>query len=1250
MSPSQDKTSQPKSVQHRVGTTAGNALFRTLAGLAALLVLVVLALQLVSWNFLKGPISERVRTATGRELVISGDISVNLLPRPQITLYDLSFANAGWAQTPDMVSVRRVQLTPALGELFAGDLAFDHVDINGLTVNLENREQQSGNWRLPAMTRAEQQGAAGDADPAGAGGQDSAANEAAVPFVVRQLQLSEAEISYWPAGTEDPHVLSLESLAFSDDRLTLQATADVVAGDGYLDLPVALSASVVTGFSDNHWQLNDIEAQLDNTAFNGRLGWNAGVQPPVLSAQLHSPEINVSDIADRLPESQERSDRGQIAIPVLPTLAGDVELRVDKLTVQSAMLSNTEIHVLADAQQLALENLSFDVADGRVETTASLTSNAGFVQAQADIQIQDVDLYRLGIGEQAGQNFTAEIVAGIERLEQGNPVDLATFLQRLHIEQAQASYQAPNLDAEMSLALTATTDTPEPVLSITGQFRDQPVDMTLQGAPLAELADGLADYPLQGQVHSGQLSVQADTRLGALLTPATFAMDFIIEGDDAQSLETWVGAVLPPLPAFRVAGRLSREQQQWSITELDASIGVTELNGQLQYLAGDRPGLQAELEAGRIELARFMESRTASEDPGGANPAGNPVSVKQAGADSPLAVLRRFDARLNLHVDTLALPDRTALTDLQLTARLDDGNVDVQTLSFQVANGSWSSSMALDATGAPASGVIEAEFDNIALSRFGASFSAIEDRLGTMSGALHLEITESLAVDQAENLLLPFIGRLTVQPSWLSFTDREVGTDMTLNMRTRGLDAGEQAFHIDGDGRYDGEVFSLRFRGDRLLDVRRSDLPYNIDLLVNVVDTRIEVMGSVLRPLALKGLNLRLDMEGPSPHRLSRLLDIPLPELPSYAISGDLDLDAQRWTLSNMSGTVGDSDVGGHLALDTGARLPHISGELQSQSLDIADLGLLLGAERGTADSAGRRFILPSEPVVTSAWQQLSADIQYRGASVRAANIPLSDMMVDFVLADGHGHFDPVRFGVGDGRVDFNLDLDSTPDTPTGTMQLEVRSVDLQKALGDWSLADGSVGTVGAQGKLWLTGASVAELLGSADGGLVMLMTEGRLDALLVELAGLDVAQVFSSWISNREAIPIRCSYVDLQTRDGIANIDTLAVDTDDTLFSGTGTVNMDSEQVDITLHAYPKDFSVLSVNAPLQLGGTFVDLEANLPTGDIGQQVAASAALAAVAAPVAALAPLLDLGPGENSPYCNGLASRTLDAFGDAQ
>ncbi len=1227
--------------------TVPKAVLWALAGLLALLFIAVIAAELVSWNFLKEPIRQRAEAATGREFQINGDVEVNLLPLPHLVLEEVALANGQWARTPEMLTASRLEVTPSLTNLVRGKLVLDNLTVTDPTLNLENRDQKPGNWVLPTTTSPDNPG------------EGSAESQGGPPIVIHDIELSDAEITYLAPGMERPHVLSLSSVAVSGDRVSLQAEATLAMGSERVTVPLELTGKASLGYASGQWQLSELDVQVGGTHVAGSIGLDTDADPPALTGELHSSSVNVTNILEAMPASPEPTGSQGLSVPVLPNLVGDLNITVDQLIWEPMTVSNLEAHFSPGQHTLTLETLRFTIAKGTVEGTASLTSNADVVAAEARIRLQE-------IAPQEDHRLNGELALNLGEVQQADSLDYQALLNQLDIKTGQASYRSGQEDTDLNLTLDESGDPPAPVVSASGQFQGKSLEMTIRGAPLSALADGLANYPLQAEARSGQLFAWADTRLGALLTPETFTGNLVLEGRNGQDLDRWINPSLPPLPDFRLVGQLSRDQDRWSVTSLEGAIGSTELAGEVHFRNGAPPMISLDLDAGRIEIAEFTanEEDTADDEAGAESDSRTQATPdSESDRESPLAVLNTFNGQMNLSADTLVLPDGPALGDVQLTGQLEGGQAHVETVRFEVANGSWNSTLNLNASSQPASGALDATFNGISLSEFGDTFTTVEDRLGKLSGELHLNLTETLAADWQGDLLLPYLGQLIVEPSWLRFTDSQADTDMTLELETRDSDSGNQAFHIDGSGQYDGAPFSLRFRGDPLLDARIPDRQYSLELTSDVVDSYLQVQGTISQPLAMKGLDLGLELEGPDPQRLSRLLGIPLPELPPYSVSGDLTLRDQRWRVTNIAGMVGDSDLNGSIMFDADSRPPFLSADLTSTSLDLKDLGGLVGAEpeptnpesaspdpsnAETQDaSAADGDVLPDQPLATPAWQNLTADVRYRGDSVRAEGIPLEDVVIDFKLANGHAQFDPVRFGIGGGRVDFNLELDTKADPPEGTLELEVQSVNLREALDNWALANNSVGTVAAQGKFWVTGASIAELLASADGGLVLLMTQGKLDALLVELAGLDLAQSFLSWIRARDPIPIDCTYADVQSRNGVATIDTLAIDTPDTSFTGTGTIDLQSEKLDITLYAHPKDVSIFSARTPFHIGGTFSDIDPGLHEGGLVLRAGGSAMLAAVAGPVAALLPLLDLGTGDNIPYCQGLASRSLEAIG---
>ncbi|HTP97530.1 MAG TPA: AsmA family protein, partial [Burkholderiales bacterium] len=103
-----------------------------------------------------------------------------------------------------------------------------------------------------------------------------------------------------------------------------------------------------------------------------------------------------------------------------------------------------------------------------------------------------------------------------------------------------------------------------------------------------------------------------------------------------------------------------------------------------------------------------------------------------------------------------------------------------------------------------------------------------------------------------------------------------------------------------------------------------------------------------------------------------------------------------------------------------------------------------------------------------------------------------------------------------------------------------------------------------------------------------------------------------------------------------------LDVDTSDSNISGSGSVNLRDETLDLTLTPLPKNPSVLSLRAPLHLTGSFAapDIGVDKPTVALR---AGGALLLGAFNPLAALLPLIEPGPGRDSD-CAGLG-RTLAA-----
>ena len=344
---------------------------------------------------------------------------------------------------------------------------------------------------------------------------------------------------------------------------------------------------------------------------------------------------------------------------------------------------------------------------------------------------------------------------------------------------------------------------------------------------------------------------------------------------------------------------------------------------------------------------------------------------------------------------------------------------------------------------------------------------------------------------------------------------------------------------------------------------------------------------------------------------------------------------------------MGDSDVAGDVSLDLGGERPLVRARLESQRLDLDDLAGLIGAPPGTAAGesasaeqraeAQRRAasprVLPDKPYNLEKLRSMDADVTLRAHQVDARNLPISALAARLQLEGGLLRIVPLDVSLAGGHLTGSVRLDARR-SPISTRRISPRGLELPKLLPRAS-PDG-VGRIAADARLQGRGNSVADMLATADGNLGVVMGPGRISNLLLELAGLDVAEALRFLVTKDKVVPVRCAFTDLAVTDGVAKTRSLAFDSTDTVIVGDGTVDLRDEELDFELDPKPKDVSPVSLRGPLEIGGTFKDPSVQPKPAPLAGRVAVAAALFAITPPAALLA-LIETGPGEDIDCASG-------------
>nr|WP_208542773.1 AsmA family protein [Luteimonas yindakuii] len=492
--------------------------------------------------------------------------------------------------------------------------------------------------------------------------------------------------------------------------------------------------------------------------------------------------------------------------------------------------------------------------------------------------------------------------------------------------------------------------------------------------------------------------------------------------------------------------------------------------------------------------------------------------------------------------------------------------------------------------------------------------------------------------------------RLWIDDGTLLFLDPEGETEVDVRVASQAPGENDAAppVAITGEGRWRAAEFELEGTAQSPLDLQDTDSPYRFDLHARAGATRAHARGSLLDAFQFETFGFQMALAGRNLEHLYPLLGLAMPPTPPYSVDGQLQREGTTWHYRDFSGKVGDSDLAGSVTVETGGERNLFKADLVSKLLDLDDLAGFLGgapesgagetpspAQEAEASSSG---LIPDTPYELDKLNAMDADVRLRAQRIEA-DLPLDDMDAHLFLENGVLRLEPLNFGVAGGDIRSTVRMDARKSPIRTTLDADVRGLNLGGLFPDSTLAGDAVGRIGGHAKLVGNGNSIAAMLGSSDGELAIGMGKGEISALLVELAGIDIAEALAFLVTRDRKIPIRCAFAEFAVADGVMTSNALAFDTTDTLIVGEGTIDLESERLDLLLRPRPKDRSILSLRSPLVIGGTFSDPSFRPDLARLGLRGAIALALGSIAPPAALLA-TLELGPGEDSD-CGGEYAR---------
>jgi len=516
-----------------------------------------------------------------------------------------------------------------------------------------------------------------------------------------------------------------------------------------------------------------------------------------------------------------------------------------------------------------------------------------------------------------------------------------------------------------------------------------------------------------------------------------------------------------------------------------------------------------------------------------------------------------------------------------------------------------------------------------------------------------LTMSSSGTSQTANTTSAPKIGDLRIDDGTARIDIPRLKADFALNVATR--ETGEQAqIVVEAKGTYAGAPITGKLVGGALLSLRDPKHPWPIDASVANGPTHLALDGTIEDPLALKGANLKLRVAGPDMGLLEHLIGFPIPKTPPYEVSSKVVFaGGLRIRLEDFIGRLGNSDIGGTIAVDPGRERPEATADLHSNRVDLTDLAGFIGAEPAHASTAGETRQQRAESATTTASGKLLPDtpinvphltwadihLRYRGNHIEGRSVPLDNLTVAMDLVDGRISVHPIAFGVGFGKIKSDIDL-----TPVGhdlrvRSDIQLQRVDVARLMAATHTFNGA-GAISGAGAIDTEGNSLSSMLGNGNGELKMAMAGGDLSALLVDLSGLEFGKALLSALGMPQQTSVACFIGDFGLRRGVMGVRALVLDTGEAIINGGGDVDLRDERVNLWIRTESNHFSIGSLPTDIDIGGTFKK-PFILPGPAIAARAGAAVGLGVLFAPLALL-PTVQFGTSEaEDQRCGTLLAR---------
>ncbi|MDG1450055.1 MAG: AsmA family protein [Ascidiaceihabitans sp.] len=345
---------------------------RIIGALLLIAVVAVVSLLFLPADRIARLAAEQIKAQTGREVSITGDVSMTLWPVLGVSAGEIEVGNADWARQGSMLTARNAAIGIDAMALLSGEIKITNIEAASPTIRLESRKDGRASWVFT--------------DASG-----------------------EAAIETETAPDREAQAFSLQKLTVTDATLIYDAEgSDLVS---YSGVDLALDWPERLGAADIQATLRPAGADVDVVAtINGFAGFIAGdVQPIVARIKTSGGSLSLKGRA-----STAGDVAGRLGLKLSDTDAFLRALGLDGADLPRGLGRSVDMDAdltLTSDRRLSLRGMQADL-DGNTITGAADVSLNGTPQFNAQISAGALDLKGATQGDNSSASSAGSVGTG----------------------------------------------------------------------------------------------------------------------------------------------------------------------------------------------------------------------------------------------------------------------------------------------------------------------------------------------------------------------------------------------------------------------------------------------------------------------------------------------------------------------------------------------------------------------------------------------------------------------------------------------------------------------------------------------------------------------------------------------------------------------------------------------------------------------------------------------------------------------